>query len=72
MTHSGGAFGHYTEFQLYPDIEFGVYLSINGIAGSQARALVIMYIGTKAWNSLITECTISYHLITENNVQCFD
>ena len=46
VTHSGGAFGHLTEFQLYPDVELGVYMTINGVCGYyDCKALIIQYIG---------------------------
>ena len=46
VTHSGGLFGHYTEFQLYPDIELGIYMTINGVTGYyDCKTLIVMYIG---------------------------
>ena len=45
MTHSGGAFGHYTEYQLYPDIDFGIYMSINGVTGNyDCKTLIVQYV----------------------------
>ncbi len=47
VAHYGNIFGHYTEFHLFPDLELGIYTSINGVQGPKNNAMkhIAMYVG---------------------------
>ena len=47
VLHSGTMEGHYSQFNLLPDMELGVYTSRNGQDGGsqEVRELIFMYIG---------------------------
>ena len=33
VSHSGALFGHYAKLELFPDVNLGIYTTINGVEG---------------------------------------
>ena len=46
MSHNGDGFGHGTHFQLFPDINLGLCMTLSGQEGGYGvRDFIAMYIG---------------------------
>lgn len=46
MWHNGGGFGHYSELELYPDMQLGIAMSLSGQEGGAGlKDLIAMFVG---------------------------
>ena len=44
--HPGVIYGHYTQYHLFPDVNLGIYTTVNGVQGDYwAMDHIAMFIG---------------------------